>query len=177
MLKIKQANVDKEWLTAAQLLQGVTAHLNEIQCPLWVEQQVSVQGLKSSYKIEELHFIVDLSGSTVGVVFLQDSDPCFWPELQSLDSLFVHKLAVAPAYKGRCYGRHIIQLIVAEAERRGLQWVRLDCDDREPLHLFYQNNGFKLVDIKRMQQFIVARYELPINTCDEHFCKLPLNQG
>lgn len=162
MLKIKQANLDNDWVAASQMLQRVAAHLSEIECPLWTAQQVSVEGLKSSYKIDELHFILDFSESVVGVVFLQETDPYFWPEVQSSDSLFVHKLAINPVRKNKGYGRDIIKLIVAEAESRRLQWLRLDCDDRQPLHIFYQNNGFKLVDIKRMQQFMVARYELPI---------------
>lgn len=161
MLKMKPANLDSDWLAAAQLLRRVTAHLNEIGSPLWAAQQVSVEGLKSSYKIEELYFILDLSDNVVGIVFLQDSDPYFWPEVQGLNSLFVHKLAIDPMHKSKGYGRTVIQLILAEAEIRRLQWVRLDCDDRQPLHAFYQANRFKLVDIKRMQQFMVARYELP----------------
>jgi len=165
MLKIKKANLECDWLVAAQLLHRVIAHLNEIGCPLWAAQQVSIEGLKSFYKIDELYFILDFSDSVVGVVFLQDYDPYFWPEVQLLDSLFVHKLALDPLYQGKDYGRDIIQLIVAEAERRRLQWVRLDCDDRQPLHLFYQLNGFKLVDVKPMQQFMVARYELPTSHC------------
>lgn len=158
---LSKASADVEWLQASQLLGRVAVHLHELGCPLWSEYQVSIAGLQACYQLDELHFISD-AGQVVGVVFLQKSDPYFWPEITSPDTLFLHKLAIDPVFARCGYGAVAMELIVAQAKRRGLQWLRLDCDDRAPLHRFYASKGFQLVDIKMMGEYRVARYQLPL---------------
>jgi GNAT superfamily N-acetyltransferase len=159
---LSKASSDIGWSQASRLLRRVAAHLRELGCALWSEYQVSIEGLRANYALDELHFIADESDRVVGVVFLQISDPYFWPEITCPDMLFLHKLAIDPLYASNGYGAMAIGLIVAEAKRRGLQWIRLDCDDREPLHRFYASKGFQLVDIKMMGEYRVARYQLPL---------------
>ncbi|WP_428241147.1 GNAT family N-acetyltransferase [Gynuella sp.] len=125
---------------------------------LWTEEQVSVNGLKNSYKLSELFFIYE--SGLAGVVFLQNSDPFFWPEVTESDSLFIHKLAVLPARSGEQLGKEALNTITDYTKERGFKWVRLDCDDRPELHNFYKRSGFALVDIKQMGKFRVSRYQL-----------------
>lgn len=160
---LNKASSYDEWLRASHLLTRVATHLHELGSPLWSEYQVSLEGLQASYRFDELHFISDDSGQTVGVVFLQVSDPYFWPEVTGADTLFLHKLAIDPAFVGCGYGAVAISLITAEAKKRGLRWIRLDCDDRVLLHRFYTSAGFQLVDINMIDEFRVARYELSLN--------------
>lgn len=157
MINLQKAYSEEDWSSAAKLLHSVAMQLNSIGQSLWSFDQISVAGLRRSYQNNELYFLVD--GDPIGVVFLQTADPLFWPELQENNSLFIHKLALAPDRRGCNYGAQAIELIAQEAQRRQLKWLRLDCDDRAPLHRFYQATGFELVDYKQVQGFRGARYQ------------------
>ncbi len=66
---------------------------------VWTEEQISVEGLKSSYKIEE-SFLAHYKSKPIACMFLQESDSYYWPEMQDDSSLFLHKLVVLRAFKG-----------------------------------------------------------------------------
>ena len=160
---LEQAKNIKDWQAASKLLLDVMENLNHQHLTLWNESQLTLDGLKKQYKDDEL-YLVKNQGTLEGVIFLQEIDPYFWPELTSRDSLFLHKLAIHPKHKGFNKGTELIRLAEQEATKRGLTWLRLDCDDREPLHNFYQCNNFQLIDIKIINQFTVARYSKEIKT-------------
>src|SRR5690606_24366642 len=159
---IEKAKREVDWIRASEVLVRVVERLNSLRRPLWSEDQVSVAGLRQSYQLDELHFL--LRPSCVGVVFLQEMDPFFWPEVLKSDSLYVHKLAIDPSLGGTGLGLLAIEAVTREADRRGFNWVRLDCDDRPELHRFYRGCGFELVDIKEIEMYQVARYQLLTNT-------------
>ncbi len=149
---------EREWMIASQILNEVISWLDAQGTPLWESHQVSVEGLKSSYQLNELYFLKE-SREILGLVFLQEADPFFWPEIVSEDTLFVHKLCLRGNIKGRSVGANALNLIKSHATDLGKRWIRLDCDDRQPLHKFYTSNGFKLVDLKKMGKYNVARYQ------------------
>ncbi len=159
---LEQATSIEDWQAASALLLAVMHNLNRNGHSLWQESQLTLNGLQQQYRDGEL-YLAKSQDVLVGVVFLQEQDPYFWPEIAERNSLFLHKLAIHPQYQGFDKGKQLIQLAEQEAIQRGLTWLRLDCDDREPLHRFYLGNGFSLVDAKRMGSFSVARYEKPIN--------------
>lgn len=163
-MNIRQASNHLDWISAAALLSRVAKHLENIGRPLWNEVQVSVEGLQSSYQLDELYFM-QAASEVVGVVFLQESDPYFWPDVVDQESLYVHKLAIEPSLSGEGYGSRAVSAVVKHAENEGFRWVRLDCDDRPKLHEFYQSCGFELIDIRQIESFQVARYRLTINLC------------
>ncbi len=155
---LEHAQTIQDWHAASRLLLDVMKDLNHNGCTLWIESQLTFDALKKQYREDEL-YLVKSRGILKGVVFLQEQDPYFWPEISNRDSLFLHKLAIRPQYRGSGKGNELIKLAEQEAIQRGLTWLRLDCDDREPLHRFYLDNGFELVDIKAIDAFKVARYE------------------
>lgn len=149
---------EHEWMVASQILNEVVSWLEAQGTPLWENKQVSVEGLKNNYQLNELYFF-KVSSEILGLVFMQDTDPFFWPEIDSEDTLFVHKLCLRSTIKGRGVGANALNLIKSHAKALGKTWIRLDCDDRQPLHKFYSSNGFKLVDFKKMGEYNVARYQ------------------
>ena len=159
---IEKAVTKNDWIQASQILTSVVERLNRLEKPLWTTHQVSIEGLKSSYQLHELHFLKD--DALLGVVFLQKSDPYFWPEKIESNSLYIHKLAILPERSGEQLGKRAIRAILEKARLAGIKWLRLDCDDRPELHRFYQDSGFNLVDIKQMEEFRVSRYQLLTNT-------------
>jgi len=161
-MNLVQATKDSDWVIASDMLKAVAMKLKSSGSELWTTNQVSTERLKIDYSLSQLFFL-ESESTLIGVVFLMDSDPFFWPEAENNSSLFIHKLAVLPEHCGKGYGGEALNLIRGHASDRSLPWVRLDCDDREPLHKFYSRHGFCLVDIKRMETYMVARYQLQSN--------------
>ena len=140
-MRIHQATDESDWTKASKILFATIQQLNKIGKPLWTEYQISVTGLRNTYQLEELYFFTE-NEKIVGVVFLQNSDIKFWPELTNGNSLFFHKLAIHPKYSGLKFGSMAIRLIVDHTKKSGFKWVRLDCDNRIELLKFYKSNGF-----------------------------------
>lgn len=161
-MNIVQAETEADWAKASEMLTRVVDHLNRLGQPLWTKEQVSVAGLQRSYQLDELYFLRE--SECVGVVFLQDADVFFWPEIIERDCLYIHKLAIDPPFVSLGLGPLAIDVIIQEACKKHLNWVRLDCDDRPALHRFYQSCGFNLVDAKEIGIFRVARYQLLTKT-------------
>ena len=130
---------------------------------MWTEDEVSAEALQSSYRIEE-SFIAYHENKPIACMFLQESDSYYWPEIQDDSSMFLHKLAVLRAFKGRGVSHQMLQWTSDYATRQGKSWLRLDCDGGRPkLRQVYESFGFSLVDRGRVGEFEdVARYELSV---------------
>ena len=151
-----------DWGTASEILMDVVEWLNAKGEPLWTKEQVSVEGLKSSYQIEE-SFIAFHDNKPIGCRFLLESDPFFWPEVQDDSSIFLHKLAVLWKFKGKGVAQEMLLWASEYAKRRGKSWLRLDCDGGRPkLRQVYESFGFSFVDRGPVGEFDVARYEMSI---------------
>lgn len=158
-MELVQSQSKEDWVLASEILQDVIGWLDSQGTPLWEPQQVSVEGLSNLYTLDELYFFNE-KGKRVGLVFLQTSDPHFWPEVEADDSLYVHKLCFISSCKGAGLGNKALYLIKKKAKDMGKAWLRLDCDDRQALHVFYKANDFQFVDLKNMQRYTVARYKV-----------------
>jgi GNAT superfamily N-acetyltransferase len=158
-MNLIQASDENDWSVASSLLQQVALDLDLRNKGLWSQKQVEESELRKNYKLDELFLLTD-SSNILGMVFIQESDPLFWPEVEENKSIFLHKLAVLPGHKGRGFGRCIIELSIDIARLRGLEWVRLDCDVRPELIKYYEKNGFSLVNFAKIGTFEVARFEL-----------------
>ncbi len=151
-----------DWGPASEILMDVVRRLNERGEPLWTEEQVSVEGLKSSYRIDE-SFIAHQKNKPIGCMFLLESDPHFWPEIDDHSSLFLHKLAVLRELQGEGVGNQMLEWASEYAKRQGKSWLRLDCEGSRPkLRQIYETFGFRLVDRKPLGEFDSARYEIRV---------------
>lgn len=164
-MELIQAEHENEWHQAENLLSATILHLNSIDAGLWSPDQISSKRLREEYELRQL-FWLEHQEKRIGLVFLMDIDPTFWPEPHIHSSLFFHKLAIHPDFSGKGLGKIALDEIRRYAKRNGYEWVRLDCDDRPPLHRFYQENGYSLIDIKPMDKYMVARYELQVTRVD-----------
>ncbi len=152
-----------DWGTASEILMDVVKWFSNKGEPLWTEEQVSVEGLKASYKNEE-SFIAYHDNTPIGCMFLLESDPVCWPEVQDKSSIFIHKVAVLRNFKGTGVAQEMLQWASGYAQRQGKSWLRLACPaDRPKLRQVYDSFGFMLGDRGRVGEFEdVARYELRV---------------
>lgn len=158
-MKLIQATNPSAWGTASEILSSTVNRLNAMGTPLWTHEQISEEVLSNSYELKELYTLVQ-DDQSLGLVFLQDADTRSWPDVNDNVSLFVHKLTIDPAFCGQGHGAKALKLIVHLGQEMKKEWVRLDCDDREPLRRFYENNGFRLVDRKKIAGLNVVRYQM-----------------
>ena len=114
-------------------------------------------------QLNELYFLVERKDN-VSVVFLQNQDPLFWPELNGPNRLFIHKLALHPTKRGSGRGMTALEVIRPFAIGRRADFLRLDCyGGRSALCQFYERFGSEFIDRKTRHGFDVARYQLPLS--------------
>ena len=152
-----------DWSTSSEILMDAAEWLNARGEPLWTEEEVSVEGLKAAYRLEE-SFIAHYKSQPIGCMFLRESDSVCWPEIQDNSSLFIYKLAVLRKFKGTGVAQQILQWASEYAQRQGKSWLRVAGPaDRPKLRQVYESLGFSLVDRGAIGEFEdVARYELSV---------------
>ena len=73
-------------------------------------------------------------------------DRHIWGADDPPDTLYLHRLAVAPDFMGKGLGRQLLNWI--ENEVRDHDHIRLDCvEDNEKLNSFYRDHGFEYVGL------------------------------
>lgn len=158
-MKLISATSEDDWVIASDILLDVIHHLNKTGKSLWAYHQADTAHLKETYKLNELHFFRS-ENEIFGMLFIQQTDPVFWPEVAPHESYFVHKLAVLPQFKGKGFGYKILNSVLELARINGMKYVRLDCDPRAELTSYYQNYGFTFVSNATVNGLPVVKYEL-----------------
>lgn len=146
--------------SAAPVLQSAARRLVVKGEPLWDPASFTPASLETW--LGELCVATLEGGAVVGAMRLQPEDPAFWPEVPHGSSLYVHKLAVSDAARGRGVAQALLEFARSEANARGRAWLRLDCADRPALRAVYERFGFQYRDTREVHDFTVCRYELPV---------------
>ncbi|HRH77919.1 MAG TPA: GNAT family N-acetyltransferase [Cellvibrionaceae bacterium] len=160
-MKLISAKSEEDWVVASDILLDVIHHLNNTGKSLWTYHQADTAHLKETYELNELHFFRS-EHEIYGMLFIQNNDHLFWPEVPPNESYFIHKLAILPKFKGKGFGYKILNSVVDLACTNGVKYVRLDCDPRAKLTSYYQNFGFTYVSSATVNGFPVVKYELLI---------------
>lgn len=163
-MKLISAKSEDDWMIASDILLNVIDHLNKMGKSLWNYRQADTAHLKEAYKLNELYFYRS-ENEIYGMVFIQNADPLFWPEVVPNESYFMHKLAVLPKFKGKGFGYKILDSVLELARTNGVKYVRLDCDPRAELTSYYQSYGFTFVSKAVVSGFPVVKYELLTKHC------------
>lgn len=108
-------------------------------------------------------YLAEIDGLSAGMIRFQLEDDLFWPDLETHDSAFVHRLVVSRAFKGRGVSSALLHWAADRARSLGKTWLRLDCDDNRPkLKALYERFGFRLHSHRQVGPYYVARYELEL---------------
>lgn len=156
-----------EVVYVSKILTDVSRWLIDIDQELWSLEQVSVNSLLNTYKIDGM-YVGFVNNEPVATMILQESDPLFWPNLPASESLFLHKLAVIRAYKGKGISIQMLDWAVSHAKKKGRSYLRLDCAaDRPKLHQLYESFGFQKVDQRMVSPYYTSFYELNLEPTSE----------
>jgi GNAT superfamily N-acetyltransferase len=164
-MQIQQARPEEAATIAAVLTEAARWIATEGR-PLWSAADVALERIQRDTEAGS-YFIArkngDATGEVAGVVRLDLEDPCFWPEIESGSSLYVHKLAVRRAWAGQGVPVQLLDFALERARNLGRPFLRLDCvADRAPLRALYERFGFSLHSVIHKGERGFARYELAV---------------
>jgi GNAT superfamily N-acetyltransferase len=135
---------------------------HDLEQQLWEPDQLRPERLLRDYGLESMH-LGRINGELVAAFVLIESDPTFWPNVLEGESLFIHKLVVARAWKGQNLSSQVLDFAAHQVLERGKKFLRLDTDaTRSALCDLYENYGFARVGRKQTQNFDYALYELMV---------------
>jgi GNAT superfamily N-acetyltransferase len=161
-VRIRQAIVEDAPAVAAMLVEAAQWVEEHDGTTMWVEGELTGDRVASEVEAG-LFFVAECDGGIAGAVRFQLEDQLFWPDLDTGDSAFVHRLAVRRSYAGQGVSTALLQWAADSARSLGKQYLRLDCDaDRPRLRNVYEGFGFRLHSFRQVGAYYVARYELAL---------------
>ena len=92
---------------------------------------------------EERHFVIQDEGVISGTFVLTFNDAIIWKEADLEPSVYIHRIAPHPDFRGRNYVQQIVNWCIDFAKARDLKYVRLDTTSgNELLNKYYIKCGF-----------------------------------
>jgi GNAT superfamily N-acetyltransferase len=104
---------------------------HDIEQPLWEADQLTPERLLRDYGLGSMH-LGSINGEPVATFVLIESDSSFWPNVPEGESLFIHKVVVARAWKGQNLSSQVLDYAVGQVLERGKKFLRLDTDATRP---------------------------------------------
>ena len=92
---------------------------------------------------EERHFIIRDEGVISATFVLTFNDAVIWKEADEDPSVYIHRIATHPEFRGRNYVEQIVNWTIDFAKTKNLKYVRLDTTSgNERLNKYYIKCGF-----------------------------------
>ena len=143
-MQIARAREDEAPLAAA-ILREVSEWLVSRGAKLWDVNEIDDADVARHARACEL-VIGREAGQAIASMYLQRSDPLFWPEAKPNEAFYVHRLAVGRAFAGQGRSQEMLDWATSEGRRAGRPFVRLDTELRPSLIRLYESTGFVRVD-------------------------------
>jgi len=145
ILLSKPADLDQIF----QLYDAATAYQKEVGIRAWkgferklVENEISE---KRQYKI-----VID---HEIACVFLiTDNDPLIWQEKDQDPSVYIHRIATNPKFRGKHFVKEIVKWAKQYASDHQRNFIRLDTGSgNQKLNHYYQSCGFNYLGIVKLK--------------------------
>lgn len=96
---------------------------------------------------ERKQYKIEINGQVAIVFSICDTDKIIWRDLDEGQSVYLHRIVVNPAFKGRKLFGHILHWVTAHARARGVISIRMDTwAGNENLIAYYAGFGFRVVE-------------------------------
>ena len=80
------------------------------------------------------------------------SDPQIWEDKNSDPSIYIHRIATNPAFRGQQFVLEIVKWAKQYAAQKNKSFIRMDtCGNNVKLIEHYQNSGFNFLGIQRLK--------------------------
>ncbi|GAB3357218.1 GNAT family N-acetyltransferase [Arachidicoccus ginsenosidivorans] len=102
---------------------------------------------------EKRQFKINIDGKVACVWAITYSDPEIWKQDDGVSSIYIHRIAVNPDFRGNNYVKLIVEWAKNFAQDK--KFIRMDtCGENLKLIQHYQNCGFEFLGIKKLQQAV-----------------------
>ena len=128
---------------AQALLLRISAARSSGDAGFWSSTEICEAALSGAVRCHELYIVQDAHHRRLGLYRLAESDVEYWPDHDDGSALYLHKLAVEPAWRGKGFARFVVEQSKGQARILKRRFLRLDYRrDREKLGVLYRGLGF-----------------------------------
>ncbi|HTB31609.1 MAG TPA: GNAT family N-acetyltransferase [Bacteroidia bacterium] len=102
---------------------------------------------------EKRHWKIIIDGSVACIFSIFYSDPLLWGELDNNHSIYIHRIATNPVFKGKGMTNLIIDWVKSHAKETGRKFIRIDTwADNKNLSAYYIKCGFHVVGHRQLDK-------------------------
>lgn len=148
-------------LEVSGILQEVAVWLENKGIKLWEANELAPEKIENQV-IKGMFWLAKVNGEIAGCLRFQTEDMEYWDDIPHSDSAFVHRVAVKRKFAGKGVAIALLDWAKLQAKLLNKKYLRLDCDQRQKLILFYESQGFKFHSEKIRTPYTVNRYEFEV---------------
>ena len=101
---------------------------------------------------KNLQFKLVIDNQIACVWAITYSDPQIWENVDNDDSIFIHRIATNPKFRGNNFVKIIAAWAIKLAKKQNKQFIRMDtCGKNEGLIQHYKSCGFEFLGIKKLK--------------------------
>lgn len=132
-----------------ELYNFATAYQQKVGTNNWKGFQVS---MVENEIAEERHFSIRDEGIIAATFVITFNDAAIWKEADLEPSVYIHRIATHPDFRGRNYVQKIVDWTIDFAKARNLKYVRLDTTSgNNRLNQYYIKCGFTYKGISEIE--------------------------
>ncbi|MDA9125881.1 GNAT family N-acetyltransferase [Flavobacteriaceae bacterium] len=116
------------------------------QWPLFNKNNIAIE------IIQNRQFKLIIDGKIACIWGITYSDPQIWEEKENALSIYIHRIATNPEYRGNNFVKTIVNWAKDHALQHHKQFIRMDtCGRNERLISYYKGCGFNFLGINKLQ--------------------------
>ena len=102
--------------------------------------------------VEKRQFKLVINSKIACVWAITYSDPDIWENADNDNSIFIHRIATNPDFRGQGFVKTIVKWAIELAEKENKRFIRMDtCGKNESLIKYYQSCGFDFLGTKKLK--------------------------
>lgn len=110
------------------------------------------QNLITTEISENRQFKLIIDDSIVCIWAVAFSDEQIWEERENFLSIYIHRIATNPKFRGKNFVQTIVEWAKNYAHQKKKQFIRMDtCGENKKLISHYQNCGFSYLGLKKLK--------------------------
>lgn len=104
--------------------------------------------------IENRQFKLMIDDNIACVWAVKYSDPQIWEEKDNTDSIYIHRIATNPDFRGNNFVSAIVDWAKVFAKKKHKKFIRMDtCGDNKRLIKHYTKSGFNYLGMKKLKDY------------------------
>ncbi|MCZ4319206.1 GNAT family N-acetyltransferase [Aequorivita viscosa] len=102
--------------------------------------------------LEKRQFKIVIDNQVACVWAITYSDPQIWEEADNEDSIYIHRIATNPDFRGNDFVKAIVAWAKTYAAEHKKKYIRMDtCGDNQRLIKHYTRSGFNFLGMKKIR--------------------------